>query len=338
MSKKILIIGVNGFIGSHLAENILAKTDWQMTTLDLNQDNIEHLIGNPRFDFKQANLFDSMDWIEDQVKAADVVLPLAAIANPATYVKQPLKVFELDFEANLAIIKMCVKHNTRLVFPSTSEVYGMSTDTPFEEHSSNLVTGPIEKERWIYSTSKQLLDRVIYAHGVHSNLQYSLFRPFNWIGPRLDSVFGEDTQHSRVVSRFLSNIIKGDNITLVDGGAQRRCFIYIDDAIDALLRIIENKDGVADGQIFNIGSPENDYSIRELAETLLAQVKAYPKYKDIAEKVELVDQDGSAYYGKGYQDVSTRVPSIKQAQEKLGWAPSTSFPEMLKATCDYYLS
>jgi nucleoside-diphosphate-sugar epimerase len=109
-----------------------------------------------------------------------VVLPLAAIATPSTYVSDPLKVFKLDFEANLDIVKLAVAYKTRLIFPSTSEVYGMCTDELFDEELSHLVLGPISKQRWIYSCSKQLLDRVIYAYGIHEGLNYTIFRPFNF--------------------------------------------------------------------------------------------------------------------------------------------------------------
>ena len=172
------------------------------------------------------------------------MLPLAAIANPATYVNDPLSVFELDFEANLEIVRLCVKHKKRLIFPSTSEVYGMSADSPYDEETSTLVTGPIAKERWIYSCSKQMMDRVIYAYGKHHGLPFTLFRPFNWFGPGLDNVWVRD-KSNRVVTKFLSNILHKKDLVLVDGGGQKRCFLYIDDAIEAMMKIIENKNDCA---------------------------------------------------------------------------------------------
>ena len=122
------------------------------------------------------------EWIKYNIKKCDVILPLVAIATPASYVKNPLGVFELDFEANLPIIRSAVEYNKRIIFPSTSEVYGKSKDTPFCPENSDLVLGPINKQRWIYSCSKQLLDRIIYAYGEKNNLDYTLFRPFNWFG------------------------------------------------------------------------------------------------------------------------------------------------------------
>ncbi len=123
----------------------------------------------------------------------------------------------------------------------------------------------------------------------------------------------------------------------MDGGEQRRSFTYIDDGIDALIRIIENKDGCADSRIFNIGNPKNDMSIRELAETTVALIKTYPKYASLAEKTKLVVTQSETYYGKGYQDILTRVPSIKNAQKYLGWSPKVDFETALRKTLDYHL-
>jgi len=266
-----------------------------------------------------------------------VVLPLVAIATPASYVKEPLRVFELDFEENLAIIRQCVKYKKRVVFPSTSEVYGMCPDSEFEEDASPLVLGPIHKERWIYSCAKQMLDRVIYAYGMHEGLRYTLFRPFNWIGPRLDSIDTAKEGSSRVLTQFLYNIILGEPINLVDGGNQRRSFTYLEDGIDCLMKIIENKDGCADGGIFNIGNPENDLSIKDLAYKLRDMVKEYPQYSDRADKCQIVGVTSEEFYGSGYQDIETRVPSIRRATEILGWKPVTGIDEALKSTLDFYL-
>ena len=335
---NILILGANGFIGSHLSEAILAKTDWQIYAMDLTQDKLDACIGNPRFHLHIGDITKQKDWITEHIKKCDVILPLVAVATPALYVQDPLRVFELDFEANLAIVRQCAEYNKRIIFPSTSEVYGMCPDTEFDEEKSHLVTGPINKERWIYSTSKQLMDRVIYAYGKHKGLAYSLFRPFNWYGPRLDNVFNPKPGGSRVLTQFIGNILRGENINLVNGGAQQRCFTYVDDGIDALLSIIENKNSAAQNRIFNIGNPEENISIRQLAEMLLQYItEYYPKHSAQAKAVKLVDIDAKTYYGEGYQDVSLRVPAIKHAQEYLGWTPTTDMATGLRKTLDFYL-
>lgn len=335
---NILILGANGFIGSHLSEAILAKKDWHIYAMDLTQDKIEAFVNHPRFHFTQGDMLKQKDWVREQIKNCDVVLPLVAVATPALYVQDPLRVFELDFEANLEIIRLCAEYKKHVVFPSTSEVYGMCTDQEFDEDKSHLVTGPVNKERWIYSTSKQLLDRVIHAYGKHKGLSYTLFRPFNWYGPRLDNVFNPKPGGSRVLTQFIGNILRGENINLVDGGNQKRCFTYVDDGIEAVMRIIENKDDKARNHIFNVGNPDENISIRELAQILIDNIAAhYPKYAEKAKSVKLIDVDAKQYYGEGYQDVLLRVPSIKQAREKLSWQPKTNFADGLRKTLDFYL-
>ena len=335
---RVLILGVNGFIGNALTRRILTTTDWQVFGLDVGSDRIEEFLGEKRFRFLEGDIAINREWIEYHVKKCDVVLPLVAIATPATYVKNPLSVFELDFEENLRVIKMAARYGKRVVFPSTSEVYGMCPDAEFDEDASPLVYGPIRKERWIYSASKQLLDRVIWAMGSANGLRFTLFRPFNWYGPHLDDVDAPKEGSSRVLTQFLHNILYGVPIKLVDGGRQRRCFTYIEDGIDGLMKILVNENGCADGQIFNLGNPSADLSIRELAERLVAAVGTYEKFAPLAREAKLVEVSAAEYYGANYQDITTRVPSVRKAKECLGWTPTTDFATGLAKTLDFYLS
>ena len=163
--KKLLILGVNGFIGHHLSEAVIRETDWDVYGMDLESDRLANVLAHPRFHFFEGDITINREWVEYHIRKCDMLLPLVAIATPATYISDPLRVFELDFEANLPLIRQCVKHSKRVVFPSTSEIYGMSTDREFHPYDSHLVLGPMPKSRWIYSCSKQLLDRVIWAYG-----------------------------------------------------------------------------------------------------------------------------------------------------------------------------
>lgn len=335
---RVLILGASGFIGSNLSEAILAKTNWSIDAIDLTQDKLNKCLNHERFHFFAGDILKNKDWVTEKIKSCDVILPLVAIATPAVYVQDPLRVFELDFEANLDIIRQCAQYKKRIIFPSTSEVYGMCPDTEFDEDNSNLVTGPIHKERWIYSSSKQLLDRVIYAYGKHQGLDYTLFRPFNWYGPKLDNIFNPKPGGSRVLTQFIGNILRGEDIMLVNGGEQQRCFAYIDDGVSALLKMIENKDNIAHHKIFNVGNPTENISIRKLAESLIDLIKEYPQYAEFANKTKLLDVDAEKYYGAGYQDVSLRVPSIQKAEQYLAWQPKVNLAEGLKKTLDFYLA
>ena len=337
--KKVLILGVNGFIGHHLSRRILETTDWHVYGMDMNTDRIAGLLADDayrsRMHFCEGDITINREWIEYNIKKCDVILPLVAIATPSTYVKQPLRVFELDFEANLPIVRAAAKYGKHLVFPSTSEVYGMCQDAQFDPELSDLVCGPINKPRWIYSNAKQLMDRVIWAYGMEG-LNFTLFRPFNWIGAGLDSIHTAKEGSSRVVTQFFGHIVRGEPISLVDGGGQKRAFTYIDDGIDALMRIIANAGGVASGKIYNIGNPDNNYSIRELARMMLDLAADYPEYALAARKVEILDTTASAYYGAGYQDVQNRVPKISATIEELGWAPRTDMAQALRHIFDAY--
>ncbi len=334
--KRVLILGVNGFIGHHLSRRILADTDWHIHGMDMQSDRLGDVLGNPRFHFFEGDITINREWIEYHVKKCDVILPLVAIATPATYVKEPLRVFELDFEANLPIVRACVRYGKRIVFPSTSEVYGMSRDAEFDPEASELVLGPINKPRWIYSCAKQLMDRVIHAYGMQEGLDYTLFRPFNWIGAGLDSINTAKEGSSRVITQFLGHIVRGEPIKLVDGGTQKRAFTYIDDGINALVKIIDNKDGIASGKIYNIGNPANNWSVRELAEKMLAMAKTYPEYAENAAKVKLIDTTAESYYGKGYQDVQNRVPRITNTCADLDWKPVVGMEDAVARILESY--
>ena len=334
---KVLILGVNGFIGSNLTSAILRDTDWEIFGMDMASDKLGTAVKHPRFHFLEGDITINKEWIAYHVKKCDVCLPLVAIATPATYVQDPLRVFNLDFEENLSIIRQCAKYRTRVLFPSTSEVYGMCPDESFNPETSNLVYGPIHKERWIYACAKQLLDRVIFAMGKHDKLAFTLFRPFNWVGPGLDSIHTEKEGSSRVVTQFLGHLLRGEAIRLVDGGAQRRCFTYVSDGVDALMRIIANKDGAANGQIFNLGNPDNDLSVRELAEQLTDIAKGYPEAAAHVNRSRLEEVSSANYYGTGYQDMSKRKPDISGITAALGWTPKVSVDAMLRQTVAYYI-
>ncbi|WP_277976246.1 bifunctional UDP-4-amino-4-deoxy-L-arabinose formyltransferase/UDP-glucuronic acid oxidase ArnA [Pantoea endophytica] len=334
---RVLILGVNGFIGNHLTERLLQDDNFEVYGLDIGSDAISRFLDQPRFHFVEGDISIHSEWIEYHIKKCDVVLPLVAIATPIEYTRNPLRVFELDFEENLKIIRDCVKYKKRIIFPSTSEVYGMCTDQHFDEDHSNLVVGPINKQRWIYSVSKQLLDRVIWAYGEKEGLRFTLFRPFNWMGPRLDNLNAARIGSSRAITQLILNLVEGSPIKLIDGGAQKRCFTDIRDGIEALFRIIENKQNNCDGQIVNIGNPENEASIKELAERLLASFERHPLRSNFPPFAGFREVESSSYYGKGYQDVEHRKPSIKNARRLLDWTPTVAMDTTIDNTLDFFL-
>lgn len=335
--RSVLILGVNGFIGSFISERLLASGEFEVYGLDLRSNYIKHLIGKKDFTFYEGDISIHREWIEYHIRKCDIVLPLVAIATPIEYTRNPIRVFELDFEENLRIVRHCVKYKKRIIFPSTSEVYGMCDEPSFDEDKSKLILGPISKQRWIYSCSKQLLDRVIWAYGVRDNLKFTLFRPFNWMGPKLDSLSSARIGSSRAITQLILNLVQGTPIQLIDGGAQKRCFTHVTDGIEALYRIIDNKGGKCDGKIINIGCPDNEASIKDLAEILVKKFEKHPLRKKFPPFAGFKVVESGSFYGAGYQDVQHRKPSIKNAKRYIDWEPAVSLEKSIEETLDFFL-
>ncbi|MCD6297087.1 MAG: bifunctional UDP-4-amino-4-deoxy-L-arabinose formyltransferase/UDP-glucuronic acid oxidase ArnA, partial [Deltaproteobacteria bacterium] len=335
--KSVLILGVNGFIGNALSKRLLESGKYEVHGMDLHSNSIECLLDKPGFHFDEGDISIHREWIEYHIKKCDIVIPLVAIATPIEYTRNPLRVFELDFEENLRVVRYSVKYGKRLLFPSTSEVYGMCNEEVFDEDNSRLVLGPIRMQRWIYSCSKQLLDRVIWAYGQEKGFSFTLFRPFNWIGPRLDSLTSARIGSSRAITQLILNLVEGTPIQLIDGGDQKRCFTDVSDGVEALYGIIENRDGVCDGRIINIGNPDNEVSIKELAEILVAKFQDHPLRSKFPPFAGFREVESSSYYGTGYQDVQHRKPSIKNARRLLNWDPAIGLEQSVEQTLDFFL-
>jgi UDP-4-amino-4-deoxy-L-arabinose formyltransferase/UDP-glucuronic acid dehydrogenase (UDP-4-keto-hexauronic acid decarboxylating) len=335
--KHVLILGVNGFIGNALSERLLESGQYEVHGMDIRSNYIQHLIGQPGFHYEEGDISIHREWTEYHIKKCDIVLPLVAIATPIEYTRNPLRVFELDFEENLRIVRHCVKYKKRVIFPSTSEVYGMCDEKEFDEDNSKLILGPIHMQRWIYSCSKQLLDRVIWAYGQKEDFKFTLFRPFNWVGPKLDSLNSARIGSSRAITQLILNLVEGTPIQLIDGGEQKRCFTDVSDGIECLYRIIENVDGCCDGQIINIGNPENDLSIKGLAELLLDKFEKHPMRSQFPPFAGFKIIESGSYYGSGYQDVQFRKPSIRNARKLLNWHPKTDVKTSVENTLEFFL-
>jgi len=330
---KILILGANGFIGHHLVSRIINTTSWHVYGLDLYSYNLTEFLSNDKFYFQIGDVKKEKKWIKEKITECDVVLPLTSIATPKSYVKTPLKVFESVFENNLWIIRQTVESNCRVIFPSTSEVYGMCNDDKFNEEKSHLVLGPIHKERWIYSCSKQLLDRILWAYK-KENVNFTIFRPFNWIGPNLDK-WSPDTS-SRSVTQILGDIINYKHVKLIDGGNQKRSFTDIDDGINALMSIINCNEKKIYQRIFNIGNPDNETSIFGLSKLIINELSKYEKYKNITNEIKFISVPSHEYYGKGYQDIQKRVPDISLIKHHLNWSPKIKLEESIKKIVSNY--
>ena len=343
MAHTVMVTGADGFIGSHLTEELVKRGEkvrafclynsfgslgWIDTLPPEIRSEIDIFMGDVR----------DPNGVRTAMRGQERVFHLAAlIAIPFSY-HSPDSYVDTNIKGTLNVLNAARELDTqRVLVTSTSEVYGMCQDPQFDEDNSKLVTGPIRMQRWIYSTSKQLLDRVIWAYGDKNGLKFTLFRPFNWMGPRLDNLNAARIGSSRAITQLILNLVEGSPIKLIEGGKQKRCFTDISDGIEALFRIIENKDGRCDGQIINIGNPDNEASIKELAEMLLACFERHPLRDRFPPFAGFREVESSDYYGKGYQDVEHRKPSIRNAKRCLNWEPKVEMEETVEHTLDFFL-
>jgi UDP-apiose/xylose synthase len=326
---RILSFGAAGFIGSHLTHRLLSEGH-TVVAVDKYKDKVGEFLDHKNLIFVQQDITQH-DWdCESLVKGSDLVIDLVAYANPALYVQIPLEVFQLNFTENLKIAELCVRHGKRLIQFSTCEVYGrtiVSFDglarcyqddkrfAVFSEDTSPFVLGPVGKHRWIYACAKQLLERVIHAYGLEAGLNYTIIRPFNFIGPKIDFLPSQEDGVPRVFSFFMDALLNGTEMKLVNGGHQRRSYTYIEDAVEGIYRIVKNPGGVCDREIFNIGSADNELTIRELAETMRDIYAA--KFRNPAVPLpRLVEVSGEEFYG--------------------GWKAHWGIRELLEESMRYY--
>jgi UDP-apiose/xylose synthase len=328
---KILIFGAGGFVGSNLIEHLIEQGEHEVTGLDVTDAKLAGIEG-PNFKFIKGNISDA-GLGNELVAATDVVVDLIAYANPSIYVETPLKVVKLNFFENMKILEYCLSHQKRLIQYSTSEVYGKRTrDEEYHDDHSDLVMGPVQKQRWIYASSKQLLERIIYAHGVRGDLDYSIIRPFNFVGPRFDYLVPAGAKGGpRVFSHFLSAMFTGGPIYLVDGGGQHRCFTHIDDASKAFSAILENPGG--HNEIFNVGNPDTNTTMENLAHLMQ---RLYSEITGVTPKNEIIVIDGEDFYGKGYEDMD-RVPPNVDKLSALGWKQTKGLESIFREAIQYYV-
>ncbi|MFC1586654.1 bifunctional UDP-4-keto-pentose/UDP-xylose synthase [Fibrobacterota bacterium] len=340
---KILVLGGGGFIGSHFLEKALEQTDWNILAVDLSSKKVEHLLPNSRLTFIKESVYGPSlnDWIGE----SDIVVSLTAICNPSYYNTETLKVIEANFIHPLEIVKICASRRKRLIQFSTSEVYGktpasLGVDSwqydKMSEDESPLILGPVAKQRWSYSCAKQLLERAILACGKEQGLHYTIIRPFNFIGPRMDYIPGVDGEGvPRVLACFMAALILNQPLQLVNGGLQKRVFTSIGDGIEALMAVIKNPQA-SFGKVFNVGNPNNEISIADLARKMMSM---FPEVsgRQLGRQCRLKIISGETFYGPGYDDSDRRLPDISLAQSLLNWKPGIDLNNALRHSMRAYL-
>lgn len=332
--QKILCVGGAGFIGSHMSHRLAHSENYSVTQADIWSAKLKLRFGNAPFDFQHVDIGSDDDTLDALVSQHDVIFNLASKASPRLYVQDPVAVAKLNLFDGYKVIDACVRHRKKLIHFSTSEVYGkaLGSTEPFKEDETDCVTGPIKNHRWIYSSTKQLLDRLIFAHGRNDGLDFTIVRPFNVIGPLIDHVMVDpDDGAPRVFSYFMSALINGEPLRLVDGGKALRTFIHVDDLVDALVAILDDP-RQSQRQIFNIGNPGNEIMIADLAR-LMRDMFA-ERYKAPNGLSPIVTVSGQEFYGEGFEDTERRMPNIDKIS-KLGWAPKIGLRQLLEDTMAY---
>jgi len=310
---KVFISGGAGFIGSHLATRCLERGDRVLILDDLStgsMDNIEHLLGRPGFEYRIGSCLD-IPLVSECVDRCDVTVHLAAAVGVRLIVEQPVRTIETNIGATEAVLAAAAKKQKLVLVASTSEVYGKSTKLPFAE-DDDLQLGPTMNSRWAYACSKALDEWLALAYLREKKLPVILTRLFNTVGPRQTGRYG------MVLPTFATQALSGVPITVYGTGNQSRCFGHVQDAVEAMLRLIDTPAAV--GGVFNIGSDE-EVTIRRLAELV----------RDAAGSESAIEcVPYSEAYAEGFEDMLRRVPDCSKLERTIGFRPRTSLTRIIE--------
>ncbi len=313
---KVLITGGAGFIGSHLADAFTDRGD-EVTVLDPASDaKVRHLRGHPRFRLIRESVL-NRDILEGLVAWADLVYHLAAVVGVEHYVGDPYQVLTVNINGTQDVLAAAFRHGRKVVFASTSEIYGRNTAVPFDEDSDR-VLGSTRIDRWCYATSKAAAEHLCFAFG-RMGLPVVVLRYFNVYGPRLDRM-----DRGRVVTIFLGQLLRGDPLTVIGDGSQTRAFTYVDDAVAATVQAGLRPEAV--GQAINVGS-EEEVSIRDLAALMV-------RLSGSASPVIFVPEE--SVYDRGYEDIPRRVPAVRRMHEVLGTRAAITLASGLERTIEWF--
>ncbi|MDH3813608.1 MAG: GDP-mannose 4,6-dehydratase [Acidobacteriota bacterium] len=321
--RKVLITGGCGFIGSHLAEILLNRGHAVAVIDDLSTgklENVEHLRSNPDFDLVIDTILNSRV-LDPLATECDVIFHLAAAVGVELIIRDPVHVIETNILGSAAVLKAAARHRCAVLLASTSEIYGKSEATPFDEESDRLL-GPTTRWRWCYSTSKAVDEYLGLAYHRQIDLPVTVFRPFNTVGPRQTGHYG------MVIPRFVEQALASGPLTVYGDGTQTRSFCDVRDVVRALVGLMSEPE--AAGGVFNVGSP-NEISILELARTVLRLVHGNQDTLtagEVDDRIQLVPYDQA--YEAGFEDMLRRVPNLSRIHGAIGWAPRIPFADTLR--------
>lgn len=322
-SKTYLITGGAGFIGSHLAEALLAKGHRVLVIDNLSTgstDNIRHLLPHPNFHFAYASITDEIV-LDRLTSESDVVFHLAAAVGVRLVVEKPVHTIETNIMGTEVVLKTALRYRVKVLITSTSEVYGKGSKVPFAEED-DVVLGPTCRSRWSYAASKMVDEFLALAYYQEKALPVVIARLFNTVGPR------QTGQYGMVIPRLVQQAIKGEPLTVYGDGQQSRCFLHVQDAVQALMALAECPEAV--GEVFNVGSTQ-ECSILLLAQQisqLIVQEMGQPLSDKQAEDWIKFIPYGQAY-APGFEDMQQRLPDISKIHQYVGWKPTKTLDKIL---------
>jgi UDP-glucose 4-epimerase len=317
-SQTYLITGGAGFIGSHLADALLAAGQRVLVIDDLSTGryaNIAHHAGNPQFHFARASILDGIV-LDRLASQADVIVHLAAAVGVQLIVQQPVHTIETNVMGTEAVLKAALRYGSRVLVASTSEVYGKGSRIPFGE-DDDVLLGPSSKSRWSYAASKMVDEFLALAYQDEYGLQVVPVRLFNTVGPRQTGRYG------MVIPRFVGQALAGEPISVYGDGQQSRCFCAVSDVVAALIGLSTHPE--APGRVYNVGS-EEETTIMALAERVR---------KLTGSSSPIVTIPYAEAYAPGFEDMQRRVPDTTRVQGLLGWQPQLSLDETLHRVIAY---
>ncbi len=315
---RVLITGGAGFIGSHLADAYLQRGDEVLIIDDLSTgkiENIQHLKGHPHFHYTIDTVHNHPVTAE-LIDQCDVVFHLAAAVGVKLIVESPVRTIETNVRGTEVVLSIANKKKKKVLVASTSEVYGLSTDVPFRE-DGNLVMGATTKGRWSYACSKAIDEFLALAYWREKKLPTVVVRLFNTVGPR------QTGQYGMVIPTFVKQALARRPITVYGDGQQTRCFGFVGEVVEALLKLMDHDQAV--GQVFNIGSNQ-EISILSLAERVKELTQS-------ASEIVYVSYDEA--YEEGFEDMPRRVPDISKISALVGFRPKMGLDGILESVIDY---
>jgi len=310
---RFLITGGAGFIGSHLAEELLRANHKGIVLDDLSTgryENIEHLLKNKNFEFVEGTILNAT-LVDKLVEQVDAIFHLAAAVGVDLIVKKPLESLTTNIKGSEIVLDTALRYHKKILITSTSEIYGKNINGPLKENDDRILGSPL-KTRWSYSTAKAVDEMLAYIYWKEKKLPSVIVRLFNIVGPRQTGAYG------MVVPRFIEQALRNEPITVYGTGKQSRCFLYVKDVVGALIKLIEEPKAV--GEVFNIGSQE-EVTIEALADQIIKITKS-------KSRVEYIPYEKA--YEEGFEDMQRRVPDITKIHKMIGFKSNFSLSQIIE--------